>query len=214
MQAFAKQLKYERERCSWSQEQFAELVGTTATNVSRWERGVTFPKPYFRQKLCELLGKNAEELGLLEPPPGTTTPPNQSRAQPHHSFPHPESSPLRWRLPYQRNPLFTGREELLARLHRALNTGSTVALTQVQALSGLGGIGKTQTAIEYAYRYAESYQAILWLRGEARDVLFSDVVALAEAFDLIDQEATEKQQSAIEAIKDWLYVCSGWLLDY
>ena len=212
MQAFAKQLKYERERCSWSQEQFAELVGTTATNVSRWERGVTFPKPYFRQKLCELLGKNAEELGLLEPPPGPPPPPNQSRAHPRHSFPHLESSPLRWRLPYQRNPLFTGREELLARLHCALNTGSTVALTQVQALSGLGGIGKTQTALEYAYRYAESYQAILWLRGEARDVLFSDVVALAEAFDLIDQEATEKQQSAIEAIKGWLHECSGWLL--
>lgn len=88
MQAFAKQLRYERERCSWSQEQFAELVGTTATNVSRWERGVTFPKPYFRQKLCELLGKNAEELSLLEPPL-TQRRRHQIKAAPSRVIPFP-----------------------------------------------------------------------------------------------------------------------------
>jgi hypothetical protein len=47
-------------------------------------------------------------------------------------------------------PFFTGREEVLSQLHDALSSGKA-ALTQPQAISGLGGIGKTQTAVEYAY---------------------------------------------------------------
>lgn len=58
-------LRHERERRNWTQEQVAERVGTTAFNVSRWERGKTFPGPHYRGKLCELFGKTAEELGLV-----------------------------------------------------------------------------------------------------------------------------------------------------
>ena len=57
-----------------------------------------------------------------------------------------------WNIPYQRNPLFTGREDVLKKLSEALKAGKTAALAQPQAISGLGGIGKTQTAVEYAYR--------------------------------------------------------------
>src|SRR5438128_1497583 len=64
-----KKLKQERELRGWSQEKLAELVGTGFENVSRWERGVTFPQPHFREKLCALFGKNAAELGLVHSPP-------------------------------------------------------------------------------------------------------------------------------------------------
>ncbi len=60
-----KQLIDERLRRSWSQQDIAERLGTTPVNVSRWERGVTFPSPYYRQKLCDLFQKSAEELGLF-----------------------------------------------------------------------------------------------------------------------------------------------------
>jgi transcriptional regulator with XRE-family HTH domain len=63
---YARRLRRERELHSWSQEQVAEKLGTTAPNVSRWERGKTFPDTYYRQKLCELFGKSAVELGLLQ----------------------------------------------------------------------------------------------------------------------------------------------------
>jgi transcriptional regulator with XRE-family HTH domain len=61
-----RRLKQARELRGWSQARVAEMIGTDATTVSRWERGLFLPTPYFREKLCECFGKNAEELGLLE----------------------------------------------------------------------------------------------------------------------------------------------------
>jgi transcriptional regulator with XRE-family HTH domain len=58
-------LQYERKLNGWSQEYVAEKVDTTAKNVSRWERGDNKPVPYYQEKLTQLFGKNAEELGFL-----------------------------------------------------------------------------------------------------------------------------------------------------
>jgi transcriptional regulator with XRE-family HTH domain len=60
-------LKQARKLRGWSQARVAREIGTDATTVSRWERGLFSPTPYFRERLCVLFGKNAEELGLLEP---------------------------------------------------------------------------------------------------------------------------------------------------
>ena len=54
----------ERLRRRWTQLEVADQLGTTPGNVSRWERGLTSPGPYFRRKLCELFGRSAHELGL------------------------------------------------------------------------------------------------------------------------------------------------------
>ncbi len=59
-------LQHERKLNGWSQEYIAEKVGTTAKNISRWERGDNKPVPYYREKLTQLFGKNAEELGFLD----------------------------------------------------------------------------------------------------------------------------------------------------
>jgi transcriptional regulator with XRE-family HTH domain len=59
-------LKHERELRGWSQAKVAEEVGTTVNSVSQWERNLFRPSPYFRERLCQLFEKNAEELGLLE----------------------------------------------------------------------------------------------------------------------------------------------------
>ncbi len=59
-------LKQARELRGWSQARLAEMIGTDATTVSRWERGLFVPTPHFREKLCQCFGKNAEELGLLD----------------------------------------------------------------------------------------------------------------------------------------------------
>ncbi len=59
------QLRRARSLKGWTQAELAEEVGTSFEIVSRWERGVTIPSPYFRKRLCAVLGKTAEELGLL-----------------------------------------------------------------------------------------------------------------------------------------------------
>jgi len=68
----------------------------------------------------------------------------------------PAALPAIWNIPYRRNPFFIGREDLLSYMHAQLQRSQPMALSQhPQAISGLGGIGKTQIAIEYAYRFSQ-----------------------------------------------------------
>lgn len=61
-------LRHARSLKGWSQAKLAEEVGTSFEMVSRWERGVTIPTPYFRAHLCAALDMTVEELGLLHSP--------------------------------------------------------------------------------------------------------------------------------------------------
>src|ERR1700692_1606594 len=83
-----------------------------------------------------------------------------------------------WNIPFSRNTVFTGRENLLHQLHANLTASKAAVLTQPQAISGLGGIGKTQTAVEYAYRHRDSYQAVFWAQADSREALISDLAAI------------------------------------
>lgn len=122
-----------------------------------------------------------------------------------------QTLPPAWNVPYQRNPFFTGREDVLSKLHNALAVGKTAALTQPHAISGLGGIGKTQTAVEYAYRYAGQYQAVLWARAETRETLNADFVTLADLLNLLEK-GEQAQSRVVAAVKRWLVDHTGWLL--
>jgi len=62
---FQLQLKYEREKRGWSQADLAEKVQSDFKTVYRWEAGKSVPHPFHRQKICELFGISAEELGLI-----------------------------------------------------------------------------------------------------------------------------------------------------
>lgn len=59
-------LQHERELRGWSQQKVAAEISTDEKRIGVWERGESTPSPYFRQKLCELFGKNAQELGLID----------------------------------------------------------------------------------------------------------------------------------------------------
>ncbi len=116
-----------------------------------------------------------------------------------------------WNVPYPRNAFFIGREALLAQLRQHLQTGQAIALSQLQAISGLGGIGKTQLAIEYAYRFHQGYQAVLWARAETTEALTSSYVTIASLLHLPEREEQE-QAITVQAVKTWLQTHSGWLL--
>ncbi len=125
---------------------------------------------------------------------------------------YPELCPLPplWNVPLQRNIFFTGQEDILSRLASMLHSEQKTALTQPHALSGLGGIGKTQLALEYAYRHRQDYHAILWGRADTREALISTFVSIARLLDLPEKD--EKDQMVIvEAVKTWLMDRSQWL---
>ncbi len=121
------------------------------------------------------------------------------------------ASLLLWTVPYPRNPFFTGRDDLLHLLRERLTTKKAVALTQTQAISGLGGIGKTQTALEYAYRYRNTYSFVFWARATTREALISDFVAFAELLRLPEMSELDQYQISL-AVKQWFATHSGWLL--
>src|SRR5712692_7966993 len=116
-----------------------------------------------------------------------------------------------WNIPYPRNSFFIGRGEILTRLHAQLQAGQATALSQPQAISGLGGIGKTQIAVEYAYRFHQDYQVVLWARAETTEALTSSYVTIASLLNLPEQEVQE-QAITVQAVKAWLQTHSGWLL--
>ncbi len=120
-------------------------------------------------------------------------------------------SPTIWNVPFQRNPFFTGREQLLMQLHEKFVHSKPMALTQARAINGLGGIGKTQIAVEYAYRYSSQYQYVFWVKVSSREALFADFKSLAQLLQLsVTNE--EDQDILIAAVKYWLASHTGWLL--
>jgi hypothetical protein len=125
----------------------------------------------------------------------------------------PVELPTIWQVPFQRNPVFTGREDLLHELQELLKTKQTATLSQpqTQAISGLGGVGKTQLAVEYAYRTFSRYQAVFWVNAEAREVLTSGYAGLAVALNL-SQKDERDQQVIAQAVKRWLQTHRDWLL--
>lgn len=107
------------------------------------------------------------------------------------------------------NPNFVGREGVLAELRRLLvaNHGPAVL---TQAITGLGGIGKTQTARAYAYRHLADYDLIWWLRAETSATLVADYVALARPLDF--NPGTADHAELTTAIRQRLQAMRGWLL--
>ena len=114
-----------------------------------------------------------------------------------------------WNVPHIRNPNFTGRGPLLDNLRDNLTSGQPAAVTQ--AIAGLGGVGKTQLATEYAYRYAAEYSLVWWLPSEEPATLAATYAALAQRLDLPEKDATE-QSVIIAAVHEWLRQNGDWLL--
>jgi hypothetical protein len=81
-----------------------------------------------------------------------------------------------------RNEKFTGRDGILALLHSILEPSSQGApekrVARSALIHALGGMGKTETALEYTYRHRQSYDCILWLRAESRAVLMESFLGV------------------------------------
>jgi tetratricopeptide (TPR) repeat protein len=109
--------------------------------------------------------------------------------------------------------LFKGRDEFLKELHESLSRGSGRAAIVGSALYGLGGIGKTRAAVEYAWAHEQEYTALLFVIAETPEALRRNLAALVGplVLNLAEQNATD-DDVRLKAVLDWLKQHPGWFL--
>ncbi|MEV6964457.1 FxSxx-COOH system tetratricopeptide repeat protein [Hamadaea sp. NPDC051192] len=121
-------------------------------------------------------------------------------------------TPIRGGIP-PRNTYFTGRDEILRELQQTLADRSTAAVLPEAALQGAGGVGKTQIAVEYAYRNVDRYQLIWWIQAEDPAAVRASLAELAERLGLPTSGAMDQ---TVRAVLDALSSTTpmSWLLVY
>src|SRR5271165_6223779 len=116
-------------------------------------------------------------------------------------------------LPYPSlGTLFKGRDAFMRRLHASLTrpAGGAAAIAG-RAVYGMGGVGKTRAAVEYAWAHHDDYTAVALLDSETPEKLQSSLAALAGPLRLSAQAAPE-EAVRVEAVLDWLNTHPVWLL--
>lgn len=191
--SFGALLKGFRTHRHLTQQQLAALVGVHRNAISRWEQGNYLPenKGIVLELTRHLYLDDQEARQFLEA-----------------SF--TALSPY-WQVPIPRNPFFTGREAILEALHAQLSANQTGALIQSYALYGLGGVGKTQIALEYAYRHALEHSAVFWIEAETIESIVASMVRIAEVLQLPVQQEKDHQR-IVAMVQRWLSSHKRWLL--
>ncbi|MFF2650351.1 FxSxx-COOH system tetratricopeptide repeat protein [Streptomyces sp. NPDC058045] len=148
----------------WGEREENEMAGTARDPQSSEAAG---PHP------GTSAGGPGNGASLTESATGHSSAPGRSADTGSHSMP-PSRAPGGVPLP---NANFTGREAHLRQLRAELSENRSAAVLP-QALYGLGGVGKTQLAIEYIRRHAEEYDLVWWVRAEQPAVIRSSLAAL------------------------------------
>ena len=124
----------------------------------------------------------------------------------HYPAPAPPHRAIWGNVP-ARNPGFTGREDLLSAVRNALISSDRAV---VQALHGMGGVGKTQIAIEYTHRHADTYEIVWWLNADNSGQLGEQFAALAVRLGCVSPGG--QLSSVRQALREELRGRQSWLL--
>jgi CO dehydrogenase nickel-insertion accessory protein CooC1/tetratricopeptide (TPR) repeat protein len=176
--------------------------------------GVRLPDP-FAERVPLDLGNLSEErarealFAALDQHP-SARPGDSDTADPQQPRPRfPATPPPYWNVP-QRNAVFTGRARALEALRDRL-AGSVTAVVH-QTLYGLGGVGKTQIALEYAHRFAANYDLVWWVSAEQISLVRSSLAELATELHLPTGDSVrERVEAVLEALRRG-FPSNRWLL--
>jgi tetratricopeptide (TPR) repeat protein len=112
--------------------------------------------------------------------------------------------------------LFKGRDAFLQDLHQKLGAGAgrAVGVLATQAIHGLGGVGKTRLAVEYAWRYQSDYTALLFVSADTPANLHRNLAELVGplVLDLRDAQEAPEEEVRFAAALHWLETHPGWFL--
>jgi MinD-like ATPase involved in chromosome partitioning or flagellar assembly len=139
--------------------------------------------PFTERIPVDLAGASADRAreALLGAVGGAPLAVSRSTETVHRGPRFPALLPAIWNVP-QRNATFTGRSSTLEQLRDRLSANVTVVVPQ--ALYGLGGVGKTQVAIEYAHRFAANYDLVWWISAEQAHLIRSSLAELGAELHL------------------------------
>ncbi len=127
--------------------------------------------------------------------------------QPTDAILEPGPLPVGSRMPHGRNAQFVGREGELRKLAAALKPGAMTTVGVHAAVSGMGGVGKTQLAIEYVHRYGRLYQGgVYWLNMESAETAMNEVALCGgvEGMRLPDFEKMSLPDQAKSVQQKWV----------
>jgi transcriptional regulator with XRE-family HTH domain len=206
--SFAGLLRQLRGEAKLTQEELAQAAGLSLRAVSDLERGI---HRNARKNTATLL---AEALGMAESVAVVFIEAARGRIPAAEVLTAMRSSgdrlaaagPRLWNIP-ARNPAFTGRDGLLAAMREGLQTGHPAV---VQALYGMGGVGKSQLAAEYAHRFAGSYELAWWINAEQGGLIADQVTSLGQGLGCI--AAGSGHEAARAAVLAELRQNDRWLL--
>jgi len=192
LSSFGETLQTLRKQKHLTQQELAAKLGVHRNTIGFWERGDYLPasKGIVLELARQMHANEVETRQLLEA--------SLTALAPY------------WSVPYARDPLFVGREELFQKLHAHLHPQGGSMYTSY-ALYGLAGIGKTQMAVEYAYRYSPEYAAILWIEAETLETIVASFVRIAELLQLPETRERDQRQ-LVAAVQRWLSHHSDWLV--
>src|SRR5438046_29875 len=114
-------------------------------------------------------------------------------------------------VPFEQNPWFTGRRKFLEILKETLFDPAPKRHKHRVALYGMGGIGKTQTALEYVHTNRDSYERIYWITAVDQASLLSgyqNIAIKAGLKTLLELKPVE----IAEGVLSWLHREQSWLL--
>ena len=124
--------------------------------------------------------------------------------------------PIHTNRPLQ-NSQFLGREDDLRTIHSILRIKPISPAPSGRAscvLHGIGGLGKTQVALQYSYAYTEAYDAIFWLRAETAIELLRSYAMIAEKLmrseSSCDSSRDRETSSEVTEVRDWLENTGQW----
>lgn len=115
-------------------------------------------------------------------------------------------------LPFIRNPFFSSREGILQSLHE--NFFADYERQIIQVLSGIGGVGKTQIALEYSYTFLDKYKLVWWIKSETKQGIINSFMELGRNLGISNSKLNMNEDEKVALIIENLNYVKKYLLIY